>query len=117
VRLGAEYFGHAGGYGLTGRLGINYEQSAIPRAYLSPLTLDLNKVTASIGGSLHVGKHWRLDAVYAHVFTGDATVDPAEAAVPRVNPVKGNPTAGEAVNGGLYSARADVIGVGVNYRF
>ena len=117
VRLGAEYFGHAGGYGLTGRLGINYEQSAIPRAYLSPLTLDLNKVTASIGGSLHIGKHWRLDAVYAHVFTGDATVDPAEAAVPRVNPVKGNPTAGEAVNGGLYSARADVVGVGVNYRF
>jgi long-chain fatty acid transport protein len=81
------------------------------------LTIDLNKYTASLGGGLHIGQHWRLDAVYAHVFTSQATVDPAEAAVPRVNPVKGNPTQTEAVNGGTYAARADVLGVGVNYRF
>jgi hypothetical protein len=37
--------------------------------------------------------------------------------VPRVNPVKGNPTQTEAVNGGMYAARADVLGVGLNYRF
>ncbi|HTQ46785.1 MAG TPA: hypothetical protein VMI75_28720, partial [Polyangiaceae bacterium] len=59
----------------------------------------------------------RLDAVYAHVFASDVTVTPQEAAVPRVNPVKGNPTAETAVNGGQYSARADVLGVGVQFVF
>jgi hypothetical protein len=37
--------------------------------------------------------------------------------VPRVNPVRGNPTATEKINGGEYSARALVLGVGVNYKF
>jgi hypothetical protein len=55
--------------------------------------------------------------VYAHVFASDTTVAPQEAAVPRVSPVKGNPTATEAVNGGVYSASADVLGVGVQYKF
>ena len=116
-RIGGEYSFRAGDYILDARLGFNYETSAVPNAYLSPLTIDLNKYTVSLGGGLHIGAHWRLDAVYAHVFTSQATVDPAEAAVTRVNPVRGNPTATEAVNGGLYSARADVLGVGVNYRF
>jgi hypothetical protein len=31
--------------------------------------------------------------------------------------VKGNPTPAQAVNGGVYSARADVLGVGLNYKF
>ena len=77
----------------------------------------MNKVTLGLGGSLHIGDHWRLDAVYAHVFAPDLTVNPSTAAVPRVNPVQGNPTATESINGGEYSARADVLGVGVEYRF
>jgi hypothetical protein len=40
-----------------------------------------------------------------------------EAAVPRVNPVEGDPTKETAVNGGQYSARADVTGVGVQFLF
>jgi hypothetical protein len=35
---------------------------------------------------------------------------PGQAAVPRVNPVAGNPTPIEAINGGAYSARSDVFG-------
>jgi len=31
--------------------------------------------------------------------------------------VKGNPVASEAINGGQYSARADILGAGLNYRF
>jgi long-chain fatty acid transport protein len=118
VRVGGEYALPIGEEdSLDLRAGINWEQSAVPNAYLSVLTLDLNKVTASLGAGYHIGKHWRLDAVYAHIFASDATVSPAEALSPRVNPVKGNPTQTESVNGGSYSARADVIGLGVEYKF
>jgi long-chain fatty acid transport protein len=116
-RLGGEYSLPFQGYLIDVLLGVSYEQSAIPTAYLSPLTIDMDKVTLGIGGGLHIGEHWRLDGVYAHVFTSDQTVPPGQAAIPRVNPVKGNPTATQAVNGGVYSARADVLGVGLNYKF
>ena len=117
VRFGGEYRFKAGDYDLQLRAGINYEKSAVPNPYLSVLTIDLDKVTTAIGGSIYIGKNWRLDAVYAHVFASDTTVTPQEAAVPRVSPVKGNPTATEAVNGGTYSATADVLGIGLNYKF
>jgi hypothetical protein len=58
-----------------------------------------------------------MDAMGALVLLARTSVDPADAEVPRINPVRGNPTATEAINGGDYSARALVLGVGVNYRF
>jgi long-chain fatty acid transport protein len=117
VRLGAEYAFAVGDYRLQGRAGVAYETSGIKEAYVSPLTIDSNKFSASLGGGLYIGKHWRLDGVIAHVFASDVTVTPQEAAVPRVNPVKGNPTQTQSVNGGSYSSRADVLGVGLEYRF
>jgi long-chain fatty acid transport protein len=116
-RFGMEYGFKVEDYVIDARIGLNFEQSAIPSSYLSPLTIDLAKYTVGLGGGLHIGQHWRLDAVFAHVFTSTTTVDPQIAAVPKVNPVKGNPTQTEAINGGDYSAQADVIGVGVNYKF
>jgi long-chain fatty acid transport protein len=116
LRFGGEYtLGKKNRIDLRG--GLSYEQSAIPNAYLSPLTIDLDKITLSAGAGFHVGDHWRIDVVLAHVFGISATVDPAEASVPRVNPVKGYDTQVEAINGGTYSARADVIGAGVEYKF
>ena len=44
-------------------------------------------------------------------------VNPAQAAVPQVNPVKGNPSPTHSVNGGTYKSRADVVGVGLDYVF
>ncbi len=117
VRLGGEYTIPIDDYRLQVRAGLGWESSGIQEAYVSPLTIDSTKFTTAIGGGLHIGKHWRLDAVYAHVFATDVTVTPQEAAVPRVNPVKGNPTAETAVNGGQYSARADVLGVGLQFTF
>jgi long-chain fatty acid transport protein len=73
-------------------------------------------VVASLGGSLFVGKHWRFDAVWAHVFAMSVTVDPNDAKITRINPLPGNATP-EYVNGGNYSASANIIGVGLNYRF
>jgi long-chain fatty acid transport protein len=117
VRLGGEYKFAIGDYALQPRVGFAYETSGIKTDYVSPLTIDSNKVLASIGGGLFIGKHLRLDAVYSHVFASNVTVPPQDAALTAVNPVKGNPTQAAAINGGTYSAKADVLGVGLEYRF
>lgn len=119
LRLGGEYRLKIDDYALDIRLGINYEQSAIPNAHVSPLTVDgSNKVLIGGGAGLHLNEHWRLDATYAHVFTNDETVRPEDARQPRINPVQGNPTStNEYINGGFYSQRADLFGVGLNYKF
>jgi long-chain fatty acid transport protein len=119
VRVGTEIRYALGGYPLATRLGVSYESSAIPTNYVSPLTVDSDKVTAAIGGSMWLMEHkLRLDLVYAHVFAFDVTVDPATAGISRVSPVSGNAVKyQEAINGGQYSHRADVLGVGLEYRF
>jgi long-chain fatty acid transport protein len=117
IRLGGELGIPVGNYVLDARMGFQYETSGIPTAYISPLTVDMQKFTFSVGGSFHVGEHWRFDLLYAHVFGITTTVPPAEAAIPQINPVRGNPTDTESVNGGTYAARADVVGVGLNYKF
>lgn len=118
-RLGTEYSlkNLIGDYWMDLRAGVSYETSAVPPAWVSPLTYDANKLIGSAGGSVHIGEHWRMDAVGALVLLNGTTVDPADAQVPRVNPVRGNPTATEPINGGEYSARAIVLGVGINYKF
>ncbi len=115
-RLGAEYTFQLWGYDMDLRGGLSYESTAIPRPYLSLLTIDTNKVTLSIGGGVHIGEHWRFDAVYAHLFASSVAVPPDEARIPRVNPLPGNAPL-EAVNGGQYAASADLVGVGANYKF
>jgi long-subunit fatty acid transport protein len=119
VRLGGELSYVLGGYDVQTRIGFNYETTAIPNNFVSPLTVDSDKLTAAIGGSMYLmKKRLRLDVVYAHVFAADVTVDPATAAISRVNPVQGNAVKyPEAINGGTYSHRADVLGVGLEYRF
>jgi hypothetical protein len=43
-------------------------------------------------------------------------VSPDQAQIPRINPLPGSAPL-EAVNGGYYDASANVIGVGLNYKF
>jgi long-chain fatty acid transport protein len=118
-RLGSEYSlkNLISDYWIDLRAGISFETSAIPREWVSPLTYDANKLIGSAGGSLHIGQHWRMDALAGLAFLTGTIVDPAEAKVPRVNPVSGNPTKTEPINGGDYAARAIILGVGVNYKF
>lgn len=118
-RLGTEYSlkNLIRDYWIDLRAGVSYETSAVPREWASPLTYDANKIIGSVGGSVHIGKNWRMDAAGSLVMLESTEVDAAEARVPRVNPVRGNPTATEPVNGGSYSARALVLGVGINYKF
>jgi long-chain fatty acid transport protein len=115
-RLGGEQSFEVLGLGVEARAGVSYEQSAVPAAYLSALTLDMGKVTGSVGLGLRIGERWRVDAVLSHVFSGERTVTPSEAAMPRINPLGGEDFRSESVNGGTYRARADVLGVGMQYR-
>lgn len=117
LRIGGEYHHALKGWGLDVRLGFNFDPSAINYGYLSPLTVDLDKITISAGLGVDVGKHWRFDMVYARVIGFDTYLDPKDAKVPRVNPVHGYPTKVDAVNGGSYAAGANVLGVGMNYKF
>jgi long-subunit fatty acid transport protein len=115
-RLGGEYRFQVKEYPVDARAGLAYETSAVPVPYVSLLSLDMDKVVASMGGSIHVGEHWRFDVVWAHFFASTVYVAPDQAQIPRVNPLKGNAPL-EAVNGGTYRANADLIGVGMNYVF
>jgi long-chain fatty acid transport protein len=115
-RLGGEYHFTVAGYGFDARAGVAYETTAVPPPYLSLSALDFDKIIASFGGGLYVGKHWRFDALYAHTFAQSVYVDPATAKIGRLNPLPGNAPF-DPVNGGTYSATADLFGVGVNYRF
>jgi long-subunit fatty acid transport protein len=115
-RLGTEYNYEIGSYQVAMRAGMNYETTAVPKGYLSLSSLDFNKLTLSLGGSLYVGKHWRFDGLYAHLFASSVYTPPEGAQIPRVNPIKGNAPF-EPINGGWYSASADLIGLGLNYKF
>jgi long-chain fatty acid transport protein len=115
-RLGGEYRYSIGSYPVAARAGVSYETTAVPPEYLNLSALDFTKWVASIGGSLYVGKHWRFDGVWAHTFANTVYVDPSIAKIPRINPISGNAPF-EPINGGTYSASADLFGVGLNYLF
>jgi long-chain fatty acid transport protein len=118
VNLGAEYhIPTTGNWAYDVRLGTSFETSAIPNGYLSVLTIDQNKVTLGLGGSIHY-KNLRVDVVYAHVFGFNTYVNPANAKISLLSPVQANPPANpDYINGGNYSARADVLGLGLAYSF
>jgi long-chain fatty acid transport protein len=116
-RLGGEYQAKFKGYGIDFRLGINYDPSAIPNEWMSPITVDLDRFTVGGGGSLRIGDHWRFDILYARVQGFGGYVDPTVAKMPPVRPVQGNPTSYVATNGGYYGSQANVLGVGVEYKF
>ena len=117
---GGEHAFDLGGYPMILRAGVSYEKSAVPPARLSVQTVDLDKVQLAVGASLFVGekRNLRLDAVLAHTFGFATDVDPHEAAVTRIHVVRANYPQGETtVNGGRYTAQADVVGVGLNWKY
>ncbi len=117
LHLGGEQGFKISSYMLDARAGVAYEKSAIPTPYLSATTIDLDKVTLSVGGSLHIGR-WRFDGVYARVIGFPVNVDVGEARIAQVNPVRANPApTPNTVNAGRYEASANVYGVGLAYQF
>lgn len=117
LRLGGEYEFPLLGKTWAARAGVAYESSAVPDDYLSVQTIDMNKLTTSIGASLYIDR-FRFDAVYGHIFGFGVNVDPATAKIAQVSVVTANPPKiADTVNGGSYAARADVLGVGLVYTF
>ncbi|MGH7434162.1 MAG: OmpP1/FadL family transporter [Polyangiaceae bacterium] len=117
IRLGGEYGYTLSGVRLAARAGVAYETSSIPASYVTPFTVDGDKVVASIGGSIFLGPHLRLDGVISHPFQSDVNVDARTASVPIINPVQGNQTMLDRINGGSYHVDLWVIGGGLEYRF
>ncbi len=115
-RLGGEVTFRVKGYKLAARAGISYEQSAVPPEYLSLSSLDFDKTTLAGGGSLYIGERWRFDAVIGHIFAAEADVAPESARIGRINPLQKSAPF-ESVNGGRYRARADLLGLGLQYSF
>jgi long-chain fatty acid transport protein len=95
----------------------NYETSAIPDDYQSPLTTDLDHITLGLGASVSPMKNVRLDVMYAHLFGFSVDVNPATAGVSAVNPLKGNPTTPVPINAGTYDSHANIVGLGAAYKF
>ncbi len=117
LRLGGEYGFNAAGKQMYARAGIHFDSSAVPKEYLSVLTMDANKITPSIGFGAEIGPI-RLDAVFAYVIMPEVTVDPREAKIQQVSPVQANPAAfPTVVNGGIYNGGAAIIGLGAAYTF
>lgn len=116
-RLGGEYSLTMGSaLAVDVRAGVSYEQSAIPTAYLAPLTTDADKVTGSVGVGLRLGERLRLDAVYSRAFGGRREVAPTEAAVPRINPMAGEDFPASPMNGGIYQVNTSILGFGLRYQ-
>jgi long-chain fatty acid transport protein len=116
VRFGGEYQTKFGTYPLTLRGGVMWEQSAIPPEYLSLSSLDFEKVVASVGASIAVDDKWRFDLCVTKSFAESVYVDPANAKIPRINPITGNAQL-EPINGGTYTANAELFGAGVVYKY
>lgn len=117
LRLGGEYGFSLAGKQMFARAGLSFDSSAVPKEYLSVLTMDANKVTPSIGFGAEIGPI-RLDAVFAYVIMPQVTVDPATAKIQQVSPVQANPPAFPTiVNGGIYNGGATIIGLGAAYTF
>ncbi len=115
-RLGGEWTGTLYDHAWFLRTGAAYEQSAVPPAYLSLSSLDFNKLMLSLGLGVEVTKRVRLDIAYAHLFLHGEHVSPAKARLTRINPLSGN-APNEYVNGGRYSAHADVVSAGFLVQF
>lgn len=118
-RLGGEYsvINAPNRIGLDVRSGVAYETSAIPNDYLTPLSADLDRLVVAIGVGVKPTPRWRLDVLYAHVFAFAADADPRTAKVSPINPVRGNPTVPTPINGGTYSAAANIFGLGATVKF
>jgi long-chain fatty acid transport protein len=116
VRVGGEWDIEVASAILQPRLGVSFESSAVPKAYLSVLTVDVPKVTMGLGAGVYLGA-WRFDAVYAHVVEAQLDVSTEEARVPLQTPIEANQPEPHYVNAGNYHARAHVVGIGMAYSF
>ena len=59
-----------------------YETSAYADEWLSPLTMDSQKIAISAGSTLHLGEHWKVDGVIGHMFMPDRVIRNSKVRMP-----------------------------------
>ena len=110
-RLGGEYR-HAWWAVLAG---VQYENGAFNDNTLTALTLDSDKVIASLGGAFEVARGVFIDATIAHAFFKSREV--RNSIVPQPNPIRPPPTNPDYVGNGNYTMQATIFGLGLRWKF
>lgn len=82
--------------------GYSYETSAVEKGYVSPLTVDAAKHMVGLGGGYR-GSSWTAGASLAIAKLADTDVSLAEAKVPQLSPVRGQPM-DVMINAGRYES-------------
>lgn len=107
--------------------GIMYERSAFDEKYLSPITLDADKVMLAIGFAVEIAEGWMLDASVGHLFMRDYKVRNSQVLLPsavKPAPQDDDPSGGAlepgdrpSIANGNYQMEASFFGLGFRYLF
>ncbi|HVV81918.1 MAG TPA: outer membrane protein transport protein [Kofleriaceae bacterium] len=100
---------------LVVRAGYLFETGAPPDATLSVSTVDGTKHLGTVGAGWRTGR-WSIDLAVGYGVMPKRTVDPAEAAVPQLNPIRDDSTS-VYVNAGDYRASWLLAGLGATRAF
>ncbi|MFK7990137.1 MAG: OmpP1/FadL family transporter [Sandaracinaceae bacterium] len=113
VRLGGEYTIERV---VTARLGVMYENGAFGDEWLTPLTVDSDKVMASLGVAVNVSDEFSIDAVGGYLWM--APRDVSNSRVPQSNPIRPPGAEPERVyiGNGTYQMGAPFFGLGIRWR-
>lgn len=101
---------------VTIRAGGYWENGAFADPYLTPLTLDSDKVVVGGGVAIHFSREFSLDLLGGYVWMASRTV--RDSAVPQPNPIRppGNEAEVVYVGNGDYSMGAPFFGLGIRWR-
>lgn len=114
VRLGGEYTPSWGALKnhqpLVLRAGAMFEPSAIPIHMMTPMSVDLDKILASVGAAFELGP-WQIELSVGHVFMWDRVVTDSQ--VYQTNPSRPAFTDVTAVGNGHYQSQATIVGAGL----
>ena len=102
---------------LTVRAGYLYETGAPPDGTLSVLNVDGGKHLATLGGGYRAGA-WQLELALGYGVMPERTVEPAEARVPQLNPIRDDAAPLPVfINAGTYRASWLLAGLAVSRGF
>lgn len=113
VRLGGAY---TIGDMVTARLGFAYENGAFSDQYLTPLTIDSDKILISGGAGIDISEEVSLDISVGYQWMAPRNV--TNSAVPQPNPIRppGSVTSTVYVGNGRYAMSAPFFGLGLRWR-
>lgn len=101
---------------VTARLGFSFENGAFSDAYLTPLTIDSDKLIFSGGATVNLSDEVSLDAVVGYLWMASRSV--RNSAVPQANPIRppGSEVETVYVGNGDYEMGAPFFGLTVRWR-